>query len=117
MVGYGVAMLAMGVQAFAFPGPGHKSSLPSLLGGGGVGLIVLVLGVLASRAANPRWYYIASLVLAVVGCSRFAMNLLKGEFAWYPGGVVLILSTLLILVLGMGHMMSRKSNSEVTDQG
>ncbi|MBL8068212.1 MAG: hypothetical protein JNM28_07165 [Armatimonadetes bacterium] len=111
MVAYGLGMLALGVQAFFFPFAGHKSSLPSLLGGGGVGLIVLVLGILASKAANPRWHYIASLALALVGSSRFIGNLFKGQFAWYPGGVVLLLSLGLIAILGMGHMMAMKNRS------
>jgi hypothetical protein len=107
MVGYGVAMIAMGVQAYFFPET--KPSLMSLIAAGGIGLIVLIMGVLASKAANPRGFYIGAIVFAVIGCSRFVGNLFQGKFSVYPGGVAILLSIGLIAILGMGHMSAMKA--------
>lgn len=114
MVGYGVAMIAIGAQSYFFPS--GKPSIISLVAAGGIGLVVLILGVLASKATNPRGFYIGGLVLAVVGCSRFVGNLFKGEFSMYPGGVAILLSVMLIAVLGMGHLSAMKNRkSEMSE--
>ncbi len=107
MVGYGVAMIAIGAQSYFFP---HgKPSIISFVAAGSIGLIVLLLGVLASKAANPRWFYIASIFFAFIGCSRFIGNIFQGKFTMYPGGLVILLSVGLIAILGMGHMSAMKA--------
>lgn len=108
MVGYGVTMILIGAQSFFFPTSG-KPSIISLVAAGGIGLIVLLLGVFASKASNPRWYYISAIVIALVGASRFIGNAIKGTLTLYPGGVAILLTVGLIAVLGMGHMAAMKA--------
>ena len=107
MVGYGAAMILIGAQSYFFPT--GKASIISFIAAGTIGLIVLVLGILASKAKQPRAFYISAIVFALIGCSRFLGNLFKGEFSIYPGGVVILMSFGLIAVLGMGHMSAMKA--------
>jgi len=106
MVGYGLAMILIGAQSYFFPT--GKPSIVSLIAAGSIGLIVALLGFFASKAENPRWFYIAGIFFAFVGCSRFIGNIFSGKFTMYPGGLVIVLSLGLIALLGLGHVSAMR---------
>lgn len=117
MLVYGLALIAMGVQSFFFPHDGGKPSVISLIAAGGMGVIMLLLTLFASKAANPRFLYIGAIVVALLTSSRFVMTGLSKGVTFYPGGLTILLSFALIAILGMGHMSAMKKRKELQAEG
>lgn len=106
MVVYGIALIAMGVQAAFFPHEGGKASPVSLAAAGGMGMVVLMMTWLSFKAPRPA--YIVTLVIAALAILRFLPKLLS-EQQLYPAGLTVLLSVAVAAVLGSGHMMAMKA--------
>src|SRR5690606_27583789 len=98
---FGLAMLAMGVQAAFFPIGEAKSSMISFYAGGGFGLIVLAMVWLSY--SKPRIAYIVSVAVAALTLIQFLPKFLKEQHI-YPAGVAILLSVVMIAVLLNGHL-------------
>ena len=101
---YGAICAFLGAQAYFAPSANHKPHMMSLLGGVGLGGLMVVSYFLWK--ANPRSGRFMSLGLAVLALLMFAPRALKG--AMYPNGLMVVLSVILIILLGAGHMMANK---------
>jgi hypothetical protein len=103
---YGAVCAYLGAQAYFAPSANHKPHLMSLIGG------VMLGGLMFSSyflwKSSPRNGRFMSLGLAVLAILMFAPRAIKG--AMYPNGYMVILSVILIILLGAGHMMANKGN-------
>ena len=101
---YGAICAYLGAQAYFAPSANHKPHMMSLIGG------VMLGGLMVSSyflwKSNPRNGRFMSLGLAVLALVMFAPRALKG--AMYPNGYKVVLSVILIILLGAGHMMANK---------
>ncbi|GMV89395.1 MAG: hypothetical protein AMXMBFR81_23260 [Chthonomonas sp.] len=97
---YALFNIALGVEAYL-----KVNSMPSLMGGIGAGVLVIV-GLLVSQKNSMVGYSICALVaLGLLG--RFVPAYLsKGTV--YPALVVSIASALALVALIVGHFMARK---------
>ncbi len=98
MVAYGIAMIGLGFFAFI-----QKHSLPSLLGGGFIGL--LVLAMVKVSFSHPRIGYAVAAVAALAMVIQFGVKLLKPDPSW-QAYTIPALSIALIAVLVGGHVMT-----------
>lgn len=93
---YGVLVAAGGVLGYV-----RASSLPSLLAGGVAGLILVGAGVAMMRGSYQLGWWIA-LVVAILLLGRFASASFS-NFKMMPGGMMIILSVIAIIVLLKGR--------------
>jgi len=73
----------------------------------GVVIGLLVFGCLAWTKTNPRAGRIATLVIALLVAGRFGKKFF-GEGQWYPAGIEVISSVVVIVALLAGHLMAQK---------
>lgn len=97
---YALLSLGMGLEAYI-----AKKSLPSLLGGGGAGIILI--GLLALGKTNPRAGRIGSAIVTLLLLGRFSPTFLT-QWTWYPAGIMAIASAIVFAVLAGGHMAAMK---------
>jgi hypothetical protein len=98
---YSLVMAGMGIEAYLVKG--SFASLAGVLFG------ILMIASVAVWKSNPRAGRIFSLIVALAGTSRPLMKL--KDLTFYPGGVILGISLVAILVLGMGHMMTNSAKN------
>ncbi len=104
MLVYGVAMIGMGLEAYI-----RVDSLPSLMGGGALGLLVLVGLVMALKMKKPTWGYILGVLMGLAALGRFLPAYLKkGDV--YPSLVIVMLSALFLGILAGGHLAAQKQS-------
>ncbi len=106
LIAYGILCIGLGVQAFAFPIAPHKSSMMSILAGGLLG--VLSIGSVYLWTSNPRMGRILAIVPAVLALGKFGSDMTKPDAGFYPAGLMVAASVVVIVMLGMGHMMANK---------
>ena len=106
MAVYGLALIAMGVQAAFFPTEGAKASMISLYAAGGMGAIVLAMVWLSY--SKPRIAYIVTVAIAVLATLRFVPKVMS-EQQIYPAGITVALSLITIVVLLSGHLAAMKA--------
>lgn len=104
---YAVCMLIIGISAAG-------SSPISFYAAAGIGVIAMILFIISLRTQKPRWIYIVTMVLALIGSGRFISKLVsEGNTTLYPNMTVLAISALTILGLLAGHLMAKgKSDSK-----
>lgn len=105
---FGAISIALGFMAYFAPTEGHKPHPMSLIGGSTLG--ALMIGSFFVWKNNPRGGRIMSLVLGVLSLGMFAPRALSGVF--YPNGLMAILSLILIILLGSGHMSAMKAKKQ-----
>lgn len=98
---FGVALIAMGVEAYL-----AKNSVPSLLGGGIAGVLMLVCVWLTTK--YPRVAYIAAAVVCLGMLGRFLPAFLKDTSNIYPALVISISSVVVFVALISGHVLARR---------
>lgn len=98
---YGLAMIGLGLEAYL-----SKDSLPSLMGGGGAGVLVLIATGLSFKW--PRVGYILALLVCLGITGRFLPKFLKDGDV-FPSLVIVILSLLTAACLLAGHVMAQKA--------
>lgn len=103
---FALICIGLGIQSFFFPRPGHTASMISLVASVGIGMLCfLSLGVW--KYLNPRGGRILSLVICVFCLGRFVPSWIsKGTF--YPNGLMVVLTSLLVAVLLAGHFQAQK---------
>lgn len=104
IVVYAAICIGLGVEAYV-----AKQSLPSLMGGGGIGVLELVSLFVWSK--NPRAGRIMSLLVALGGMGRFIKPFFT-EGKIYPAGVMVIASLILVGLLLAGHMQAMQARRE-----
>ncbi|MCG3159378.1 MAG: hypothetical protein JMDDDDMK_00364 [Acidobacteria bacterium] len=90
---YGVLVAAGGVMGYV-----KASSMASLLSGGVAGVALVASAVAMMKGAYAAGWWIA-LVIALLLLGRFGSVALTKGFALMPGGLVIILSVIVIAVL------------------
>ena len=103
VITYGIAMVAFGGLGYA-----EKGSVISLIAGGVVGLLAIASYFVWQK--NPRAGRIMGVFVAALAAGNAAMSLAKGK-PFYPQGVVMVLSLIMVVILGMGHMMASKGRN------
>ena len=106
MLVYALAMIGMGIHGTVSAG-----EWMSLAGGGGMGVLVLVGLWMSLKMSSPRWGYILALVVALGALGMYIPKLMKGTADAYPGGTIVGLSVVLILVLLGGHFAARSGRA------
>ena len=104
IVVYAVLCIGLGVEAYI-----AKQSLPSLMGGGGIGVLELVSLFVWTK--NPRAGRIMSLLVALGGMGRFIKPFFS-EGKIYPAGVMVIASLVLVGLLLAGHMQAMQAKRD-----
>ena len=108
---YGLFCLALGIEAYSV-----KHHLPSLLGGGGIGIIEIMLAVYTYK--NPRVGFIGAAVLGVLtGLMFLGQSVQAGAVKFYPAMVMIIVSFAFVYFLMSGHMSARKNKKAQPTQG
>lgn len=79
----------------------------------GVAIGLLVLGSIAWAKTQPRWGRIASLVIAALVVARFMPKFLKTQ-QWYPAGLEVIASIVVIVALLAGHLLANRPKGSAT---
>lgn len=103
---YGALLIGLGLEAYL-----AKQSLPSLLGGGGLGLAAIFFAAFTS--VNPRVGRIGAAVVTLLTLGRFVPALLK-EPKW--SNIVLVVASLIVFgCLGAGHMLAMKAKRNHAD--
>lgn len=101
---YALLCIGLGVEAYSV-----KQSLPSLMGGAGIG--ILEFASLFTWTKNPRAGRIMSLVVALMGMGRFIKPFFT-EGKIYPAGVMVIASLILVGLLIAGHLQAMAAKKE-----
>lgn len=104
----GLVFAFMGIQAAFFPREGHEASMKSLAG---TVIGALLIGSYFLWLKSPRAGRITSAVLCLACLLNFVPKFIKDTSNMYPAGISVILSGLLFLMLGAGHMMAQKSKT------
>ncbi|HEX5080796.1 MAG TPA: TMEM14 family protein [Blastocatellia bacterium] len=90
---YGILTAALGLLAWF-----RKGSMPSLIGGGVSGIALIVAAVVMLKGSyNTGWWI--SLVVALVLLGRFGSSAISKGFEIWPGGLIIILSIIVIAAL------------------
>lgn len=100
VVVYGLFCIGAGVEAYL-----AKNSLPSLLGGGGIGLLALI-GAFVATKNGPIGFGIAA-VAALAALGRFLPAYLKTQSVW-PALVMVLASSVVLACLIAGHLQNRR---------
>ena len=90
---YGILVAVGGVMGYV-----KKGSTPSLIAGGISGLALVASAVAMMRGAYTVGWWI-SLIVALLLLGRFGKVALTSGFKMMPGGLVIILSVITIVVL------------------
>jgi len=90
---YGILVAVGGVMGYV-----KKGSTPSLIAGGISGLALVASAVAMMRGAYTVGWWI-SLIVALLLLGRFGKVALTNGFKMMPGGLVIILSVITIVVL------------------
>ena len=90
---YGVLMAVGGVMGYV-----RKDSMASLIAGGISGIALVGSAVAMMKGAYSAGWWI-SLVVALLLLVRFGIAAMKGGFKMMPGGMVIILSIIVIAAL------------------
>jgi len=90
---YGILMAAMGVLGYV-----RKGSTPSLIAGGISGIALVAAAVAMMKDAYSAGWWI-SLIVALLLLGRFGIAAISKGFEIWPGGVVIILSIIVIAAL------------------
>ncbi|HRJ27575.1 MAG TPA: TMEM14 family protein [Fimbriimonadaceae bacterium] len=107
LLGYGIFNIALGLEAFL-----AKGSMPSLIGGVGAGVLVLVAFGLTFKA--PRWGYIMGTLIALGLAGRFLPMFFKDSSNVYPALVIGGVSVLVVLLLVGAHFAARKHSQSAS---
>ncbi len=99
LLAYGIVMIALGVLAYF-----KDNSLMSLIGGGGIGVLV-IFGAALAQNYQAVGYGIAA-VGAVAALGRFIVPVLTKQQI-YPAGVIAALSGLVLICLAIGHFQMK----------
>ncbi len=95
---YGIFCLALGVEAYAV-----KHHLASLLGGGTIGVIEIMLAAYVWK--NPRVAYISAAVLGLATAGMFIGQMAQAhELKLYPSLLMVVVSLGFVGYLGSAHM-------------
>jgi uncharacterized membrane protein (UPF0136 family) len=90
---YGILMAAGGVMGYV-----KKDSMASLIAGGISGIALVGAAVAMMKDAYSAGWWI-SLIVALLLLARFVIAELRGGFKMMPGGLVIILSIIVIAAL------------------
>ena len=90
---YGILVAAGGVMGYV-----KANSTASLIAGGISGIALVGSAIAMLRGANTAGWWIA-LIVALLLLGRFGKAALSGGFKMMPGGMVIILSLIVIAVL------------------
>ncbi len=93
---YGVLVAAGGVLGYV-----RAQSVPSLAAGGVAGALLIGAAIAMMRGAYPLGWW-AALIIAVLLLARFASASFS-NFKWMPGGLMIVLSVIAIIVLLIGR--------------
>ncbi len=96
---FGLITLGMGIEAYAV-----KQSVMSLVGGGGLGVLLLVAFGLTFKF--PRFGYILGLLATIALAARFIPSYLKTQKV-YPDMIMSGLSVLVIVLLLGAHFAAQ----------
>lgn len=99
MLVFGLALIAMGVEAAVV-----KGSVISLIAAGGAGALVLAMTAVAVK--NPRVGYIVTLIVCLLLIGRFLPTYLRDSTNVYPALVTVMMSLVVAVVLVAGHVMA-----------
>lgn len=100
VVAFGLFCIGAGLEAYL-----AKNSLPSLMGGGGIGLVALI-GAFVARTTPSIGYGIAA-VAALAALGRFLPAFLKTQAVWPALAMTLVSSTVLVCLIA-GHFMAKR---------
>ena len=109
MLIYGIGLMSMGADGYF---GANEPSLPSLIAGGGSGLLVLVGLVMSLKMSTPRAGYILTLVICLAIAGRFASDTFEGQM--YPATTAFVASVVTALCLVGGHLMARKAKKSAS---
>ena len=104
MIGWVILVYGILVTAGGFMGYARAKSVPSLIAGGLSGLVLIGAAVAMLRGAYQTGWWLA-LIVALLLLANFGVRSLSG-FKMMPGGLMIILSLIAILVLLMGRNSS-----------
>ena len=90
---YGILVAAGGVMGYV-----KANSTASLIAGGISGIALVGSAIAMLRGANTAGWWIA-LIVALLLLGRFGKAALSGGFKMMPGGMVIILSLIVLAVL------------------
>lgn len=101
---FGLFCIASGIEAYT-----QKQSLASLMGGGGIGVLVLVCFFMIPK--QPRWAYIAATVLAFATAGRFASKAFGAQAVLWPGQIIFWVSIGVAVALVAAHFLGTKKHA------
>lgn len=93
---YGVLVALGGIYGYV-----KAQSVPSLVAGVGAGAVLVGAAIAMMRGAYQVGWWV-SLVVALLLLARFVSASFKG-FKWMPGGLMIILSLAVIIMLLIGR--------------
>lgn len=102
------SLLNIGLGIYGFVA---KESLPSLIAGCAIGL--LMLGSVALAKTHPRWGRIGSLVLTIAVLGQFAPKFIKSQ-DWLPAGILTMTAAIAFICLAVGHVIGMKAKNSAT---
>lgn len=98
-----IVLYALFQIGFGIWGTVQAGEIASAIGGIAIGVLQFVC--LALTPKYPRWGRIGSLVVALLVVGRFAKPFF-GQGKWYPAGIEVVTSLVLIVALLLGHVLA-----------